>query len=106
MRDKDLAGVVEPFVALADGWFVAQASPDRGATGEELGTLLESLGARGIVVTENVPAAVAAARAVARRGDRVVVYGSFHTVGAATDALRLYSATSALLDRPAAWIRD
>ena len=37
MRDKDLAGVVQPFVAAAAGWFVAQASTDRGATGAELG---------------------------------------------------------------------
>ncbi|HEY9182912.1 MAG TPA: cyanophycin synthetase, partial [Gammaproteobacteria bacterium] len=29
MRDKDLAGAVQPFVASADGWFVAQASADR-----------------------------------------------------------------------------
>ncbi len=45
MRDKDLAGVVQPLVPVATGWFVAQASADRGATGAELGTLLESLGA-------------------------------------------------------------
>ena len=47
MRDKDLAGVVEPLVATAAGWFVTQASADRGATGEpSSATLLESLGAR------------------------------------------------------------
>jgi dihydrofolate synthase/folylpolyglutamate synthase len=105
MRDKDLAGVVQPFVPPAAGWFVAQASADRGATGAELGTLLESLGATGVVVAEDVAAACAAARATAVAGDRVVVYGSFHTVGAATEALRLYCAASPLVDRPATWIR-
>jgi dihydrofolate synthase/folylpolyglutamate synthase len=105
MRDKDLAGVVQPFTA-ADGWFVAQASADRGATGEELRLLLESLGVARVHVAADVAAACAAARATARPGDRVVVYGSFHTVGAAMEALRLYCAPSQLVDRPPQWIRD
>ncbi len=104
MRDKDLAGVVQPFAA-ADGWFVAQASSDRGATGTELKYLLESLGARRVDVADDVAAACVAARATARRGDRVVVYGSFHTVGAAMEMLRLYCAPSPL-DRPGTWTRD
>jgi dihydrofolate synthase/folylpolyglutamate synthase len=105
MRDKDLAGVVQPLVAAAGGWFVAQASAERGATGEELGLLLASLGAANVVVAENIAAACAAARAAAAPRDRVVVYGSFHTVGAATEALRLYCAASPSADRPASWIR-
>ena len=106
MRDKDLAGVVQPFAATRAGWFVAQASTDRGATGAELGTLLESLGAARVHVADDVAAACAAARAAAAAGDRVVVYGSFHTVGAALEALRLYCAPSPLVDRPATWTRD
>jgi dihydrofolate synthase/folylpolyglutamate synthase len=106
MRDKDLKGVVEPFAATAAGWFVARASMDRGATGEELGLLLESLGAKSVHVAADVDAACAAARAAARPSDRVLVYGSFHTVGAALEALRLYCAPSLLGDRPATWIRD
>jgi dihydrofolate synthase / folylpolyglutamate synthase len=106
MRDKDLKGVVEPFAASAAGWFVAQASTDRGATGEELATLLESLGAAHVHVAADVAAACTAARAAAEASDRVVVYGSFHTVGAALEALRLYCAPSPLVDPPATWTRD
>ncbi|HEX7235996.1 MAG TPA: folylpolyglutamate synthase/dihydrofolate synthase family protein [Gammaproteobacteria bacterium] len=106
MRDKDLKGVVEPFAASAAGWFVAQASTERGATGEELRYLLESLGAASVHVGADVAAACAAARATAQRGDRVVVYGSFHTVGAALEALRLYCAPSPLVDRRSTWTRD
>jgi len=105
MRDKDLAGVVQPFAA-ADGWFVAQASTDRGATGAELGFLLESLGAARVHVAEDIAASCAAAQAAARAGDRVVVYGSFHTVGAAMETLRLYCAPSPFVDRPGTWTRD
>lgn len=106
MRDKDLLGVVQPFAARADGWFVARASADRGATGDELETLLESLGAPSVRAADDVAAACAAARAAAAPGDRVLVYGSFHTVGAAMEALRLYSAASPCVDRPATWTRD
>jgi dihydrofolate synthase/folylpolyglutamate synthase len=105
MRDKDLSGVVQPLVAGAAGWFVAQASADRGATGEELALLLDSVGAARVVVTADIAAACAAARAAATPGDRVVVYGSFLTAGAAMEALRLYCAPSPLVDRPATWIR-
>lgn len=106
MRDKDLAGVVAPFVALADGWFVTQGSADRGATGAELRAVLESVGARGIEVCAGIEAACVAARACAAPGDRVLVFGSFVTVGAATAALGLYCAASRLGAVPAKWTRD
>ena len=106
MRDKDLRGVVEPFVATAAGWFVAQASMERGATGEELGLLLESLDAKSVHVAADLREACAAARAAAEPSDRVLVYGSFHTVGAALEALRLYCPPSPLVDRRSTWIRD
>jgi dihydrofolate synthase/folylpolyglutamate synthase len=105
MRDKDLAGVVEPFVDVADGWFVAQASADRGATGEELRFLLASLDATNVVVESSIGAAVEKARQATASHDRVVVYGSFLTVGAASEALQLYCAASPLVDRPATWTR-
>lgn len=105
MRDKDLAGVVEPLVPATTMWFVAQGSSDRGASAEELRALLDILGAPAAEVADDVPTAVAAARAAAEPGDRVVVYGSFVTVGTATEALRLYCAPSPSVDRPATWIR-
>jgi dihydrofolate synthase/folylpolyglutamate synthase len=105
MRDKDLSGVVAPFASTAAGWFVAQASADRGATRHELEQLLASLGAAGVVASDDIEAAVSAARATARPGDRVLVYGSFHTVGAVLEALQLYCAASRFVDRPATWIR-
>jgi dihydrofolate synthase/folylpolyglutamate synthase len=105
MRDKDLAGVLRPFVAGVDGWFVTQANAERGATGEELRQLLAALGARDVVVAADVGAASVAARMAAGPGDRVLVFGSFHTVGTAAEALGLYSAPSALGEQPAKWTR-
>ena len=106
MRDKDLAGVFAPFVADVDGWFVTQANAERGATGAELRDILARAAAHGACETAaDVAAACAAARAAAARGDRVLVFGSFHTVGAATAALGLYCAPSRSGDRPSTWTR-
>jgi dihydrofolate synthase/folylpolyglutamate synthase len=105
MRDKDVAGVVGPFTSLAERWFVTQGSADRGATAPELVALLTSAGAASVSAAPSVADACMAARAAAHPSDRVLVFGSFVTVGAATEALRLYSASSPLVDRPATWTR-
>ncbi len=105
MRDKDLAGVIAPLVPSVDAWFVTQANTERGATGGELRDVLASAGARAIEVAADVTASTAAARAAAQPGARVIVFGSFVTVGAAADALGLYCAPSRMADQPARWTR-
>jgi dihydrofolate synthase/folylpolyglutamate synthase len=105
MRDKDVAGVVGPFVPLTERWFVTQGNADRGATAAELAALLTNAGAPRVSTAPTVADACAAARAAAQPLDRVLVFGSFVTVGAATEALRLYCASSRLVDRPATWTR-
>ncbi len=105
---KISSGVVQPLVAAsAAGWFVAQASADRGATGAELVDVAREprRGARRTSRPTSPPRAAAARRAAAAPGDRVVVHGSFLTVGAAMEALRLYCAPSPLVDRPTTWTR-
>jgi dihydrofolate synthase/folylpolyglutamate synthase len=105
MHDKDLGGVLEPFTAVVAGWFVTRASDDRGAPADQLCSILQSLGVAAVTTERDVAAACFAARGAARPGDRVVVFGSFHTVGAATAALGLYCAPSPLGSRPAKWTR-
>lgn len=105
MHDKDLAGVLAPFVGFVERWFVTRASADRGAPPETLTAILTGLGAREVTATDDVAAACDAARRAARPDDRVLVFGSFHTVGAATAALRLYCAPSPFGSRPAQWTR-
>ena len=105
MRDKDLAGVIAPLVPSVDTWFVTQADAERGARGEELRDVLAAAGARSIEVAPDVAASIAAARASAQSGARVIVFGSFVTVGAAADALGLYCAPSRMTDQPARWTR-
>jgi dihydrofolate synthase/folylpolyglutamate synthase len=105
MHDKDLAGVLAPFKDEVERWFVTQACLDRGAPPADLAAVLERLGVRSVEIAASVAAACAAARMAARPGDRVLVFGSFHTVGAATAALGLYCAPSRNGEQPEEWTR-
>jgi dihydrofolate synthase / folylpolyglutamate synthase len=81
LRDKDIEGVCR---ALKDGisaWFAADLSVPRGAGTRMLADALASAGAAGDVrCFENPLEAYAAARKRANENDRIVVFGSFHTV--------------------------
>jgi dihydrofolate synthase/folylpolyglutamate synthase len=91
MFDKDIAGVLQQFAELVSEWHVAQVDTERGAS---LASLLEQVAALGrgpAYGHHDVASACAAAEAAARPGDRVVVFGSFYTVGPAMAALGLYS---------------
>jgi dihydrofolate synthase/folylpolyglutamate synthase len=88
MRDKDLKAVLEPFVAVVDTWYVGGVDSDRGASPEQIASMLVDLGATRI---ERHPDIAAAARtAQLAQPDRVLAFGSFYTVGPAMETLRLY----------------
>ena len=88
MRDKDLKAVLEPFVPLADAWYVGGLDSDRGASPEVIASLLASLGATRIECFPDIGSAARAAAAA--RADRVLAFGSFYTVGPAMESLGLY----------------
>lgn len=90
MRDKELACLVEPFSAEVERWFVAPVDSERSATPEALRDLLHSLGAGSVEIHRDIATATLAARSCAGVGDRVLVFGSFYTVGPATAALGIY----------------
>ncbi|MFS8607088.1 MAG: bifunctional tetrahydrofolate synthase/dihydrofolate synthase [Gammaproteobacteria bacterium] len=95
MEDKDLDGVLEPFASIVERWHIARPDSERGASVESVRSKLERLGAAHVLAHADIPAACAAAEAQARPGDRVLVFGSFYTVGPALDALELYSSPPA-----------
>ena len=86
LADKDLPGLIAPLMPLVDAWHIA-GLPDIGERAHPVGMLwpkVAGLLSRSLHDRhEQVAEALEAARAQSGPGDRVVVYGSFHTVARA-----------------------
>lgn len=94
LADKDPAGVVAALADRVDHWLLAGLEGPRGLTAEQLRERLPVELA--VDCCADVPAALERARALAGQGDRVLVLGSFHTVGQARDALGMTRAAGSL----------
>lgn len=83
MRDKDLPGLLARISPLVDSWHLTALPLPRAATVEELTAAVRSVaGEQAVIHTHPGPSdALEAALAVADPTDRIVVFGSFHTVG-------------------------
>jgi dihydrofolate synthase / folylpolyglutamate synthase len=81
LGDKDVGGVVDAMRQRIDRWYVSSAQVERAAPAARLA---EALARRGLEKTTRAFATVASAFDAARRdagpNDRIVVFGSFHTV--------------------------
>ncbi len=87
MRDKDIPGLLAKLVPLVDVWHCCALPSARAASAEELAALVRTAtagrpGAPVAVHTHASPAeGLRAAAAAADPADRIVVFGSFYTVG-------------------------
>lgn len=88
LADKDLHGIVAPVCAhVAHWWLCGLHDTPRGLSAPELAGRLQGVLDTGTCEpVADVRAALAAARARASTADRILVFGSFHTVA---DALRV-----------------
>ncbi len=83
LKDKPIVDVMRSMAAVVDRWHVASLGGARGATAEQLRDALAAAGIRApIALHADVTAAYAAACREAGTDERVVAFGSFHTVGA------------------------
>jgi dihydrofolate synthase/folylpolyglutamate synthase len=82
LADKDVAGVLGPLRGLVDRWFAATTDGARGLADVVLAERAASVGI-GMTPGGAVAEAMRMAASGAREGDRIVVFGSFHTVGPA-----------------------
>jgi dihydrofolate synthase/folylpolyglutamate synthase len=87
LADKDAAGIAAELATCIDAWWLATTDGTRGTTAAMLATRIAAAVAAPLVLADDVAAACAAALAVAGPADRIVVFGSFHTVGPALDWL-------------------
>ena len=87
LADKDAPGVVAALQGRIDRWHLAGLEGARGQSAERLRERLAGTAAAGAALSANVELALASALEQARRGDRVLVFGSFHTVAEALPLL-------------------
>lgn len=83
LGDKDIAAIVAPLVPRISRWIAVGLEGPRALGETELARRVEEAGGGPVVVAENVAAGMQQARAACRPGDRVLVFGSFLTVGPA-----------------------
>lgn len=82
MADKDIPGMVAAVAGTFDAWFLAdQPGNHRAASAAEISSVLRQAGETMISVSKNLRQAFRRAQSVAAAGDRLVVFGSFFTVG-------------------------
>jgi dihydrofolate synthase / folylpolyglutamate synthase len=87
LADKDASGIAEILDVSIDEWWCASLEGTRGRSGEELANAVRGRVATNVRAADSVAAACAAALKAATPQDRIVVFGSFHTVGPALDWL-------------------
>lgn len=83
MSDKALSDSLRPLLAIVDRWYVADLPPPRGAGANDLAAILKQLVPESVVETHgDIQSAFVSAQAIAAAEDRIVVFGSFVSVGA------------------------
>ena len=86
LRDKDVAGVLRELAPRITQWHLATLSGPRAARAEDLAVHLEKKSVRTFA---SPSAALEAALGAAGENDKIVVFGSFLTVGEAIEWLKL-----------------
>jgi dihydrofolate synthase / folylpolyglutamate synthase len=84
MRDKDVAGLLARMAPMVDAWHFCELPTARSAKPDEIAALLPAAKPTREVSVQlhaTPPEALAAALAGADPADRIVVFGSFYTVG-------------------------
>ena len=90
LADKDAAGVVAELRDCVDAWWCVTTDGERGRSGAALAQIVASQTSAPVEATTGTSAGCAAALAQANSRDRIVVCGSFHTVGPALDWLETH----------------
>jgi dihydrofolate synthase/folylpolyglutamate synthase len=89
LGDKDAKSIAHILEPLVDHWILCALPGPRGTTAEHLAERLQLPAAKTTLAT-SVEAGCEVARTSAGPGDRVLVFGSFHTVGPVLHWLGIY----------------
>lgn len=81
LKDKDVSALVSTLEKSIDLWYIAGLQSSRGMTGQDLAIqVTEIVGDDKVSHYETVVDAYQQAMQAAHKGDRVLVFGSFHTI--------------------------
>ena len=81
LADKDIAAVIDAVKAEVDGWYVASLATARGTSGDALAAIVATHDpAKRVRVFDSPAEAYRDAYSFAGQSDRILVFGSFHTV--------------------------
>jgi len=84
MADKDLRVMLAKLAPIVDRWYFCDLPTARAASAQALADALSAVATREVPVSRHASPveALADAAAAAEAADRIVVFGSFYTVGA------------------------
>lgn len=88
LKDKDILTSIETIKSNIDAWYVAPLSVKRGASLATLQEAFKQAGVSEVHYFEHVTAADKQATLDAQAGDRLLIFGSFHTVAESLSAER------------------
>lgn len=80
MRDKDIEGIISPLRPLITQWHLGQLEIERALAAEDLADIIDKVDSN-CSTYETVESALNSAINDSRAEDRILVFGSFHTVG-------------------------
>ena len=88
LADKDITSVLEILKDQFDEWLIAPLDLPRGMNTEDLQAALNQAGIDAVVSFPNIAKAYQSALSQATENDRIVAFGSFHTVAEVMDIPR------------------
>jgi dihydrofolate synthase/folylpolyglutamate synthase len=81
LDDKDVEGIVRPLATQVDAWIAVTAVSHRAIDGAELARRIANEAGKACLIADSIDVVVENAGAIAGSGGRVLVTGSFYTVG-------------------------
>ena len=91
LADKDPEGIIRPLLEHVDQWIAVTPKNARAREAKSLANRIAALGNVPVRVAESIDAGLQIANDSATKDDRVLVCGSFYTVGPALEWLGIYS---------------
>ena len=91
LGDKDVTAIVGPLVPHVDEWIVVTPQSPRALPANQLGTQIAVQGDCPVLVATSIENGLSEAARRASASDRVLICGSFYTVGPALAWLEIYS---------------